>query len=262
MIKKIKKLIMKFLIKFKYQIEYVLELECLLAKKWVYSAHKKLMFMQWGVPPNAEHYDQELALYYYWQKTRNSLWVERGVFSSLVIKGGEVLELACGSGFNTRNFYSFRSKSVIACDFDKNAIATAIKKSSAPNVTYVLADIRTDMPGRAGQFDNVIWDAAIEHFTVLEIKNILKNIKIRLLEGGVLSGYTILERASDFKYLHQHEYEFKSKEDLLDVLKPHFKNVKVFETIYPDRTNLYFWCSDDVLPFDQNWAGGIFLSQK
>lgn len=121
----------------------------------------------------------------------------------------------------------------------------------------MLADIRTNMPGGAGQFDNVIWDAAIEHFTVLEINNILQEIKIRLAEGGILSGYTILERDSDFKYLHQHEYEFKSKEDLLGVLKPHFNNVRVFETVYPDRTNLYFWCSDGVLPFDKGWERGI-----
>lgn len=45
------------------------------------------------------------------------------------------------------------------------------------------------------------------------------------------------------------------KEDLLRLLAPHFKNVKVFETIYPTRHNLYFFASEyAALPFDANWT--------
>jgi len=105
-----------------------------------------------------------------------------------------------------------------------------------------------------GMYPNVVWDAAIEHFTPSEIKDIVRNIKTRLEKGGILSEYTIVEREDGSKHLHQHEYEFKSKEDLLGLLSPHFKNVIVFETTYPDRHNLYFWASDGVLPFSPGWA--------
>ena len=70
---------------------------------------------------------------------------------------------------------------------------------------------------------------AIEHFTLAEIKNILEDIKNRLTGTGILSVHTIVER-TEGKSLY-HEYEFKSKEDLYEVVKPFFRNVTVFETI-------------------------------
>jgi hypothetical protein len=103
-----------------------------------------------------------------------------------------------------------------------------------------------------GQFENIIWDAAIEHFTEDEIEALMKNIKFRLSDGGILSGYTIVERPGG-KSLQQHEYEFKNKNDLLRFFEPYFKNVIVFETIFPGRHNLYFYASDGVLPFSNKW---------
>ena len=164
------------------------------------------------------------------------------------------MELACGDGFNVKNFYSLRSSHIIASDFDPKAIRTAKKKNSAPNIEFILADIRADMP--EGKFVNIIWNAAIEHFTPVEIAHILDGIKSRLQENGILSSYTIVER-SDGKSLSHHEYEFKNKEDLLNFLRPHFDNVTVFETIYPSRHNLYFWASDGVLPFNNDWSNMI-----
>jgi SAM-dependent methyltransferase len=237
--------------KMKFTLEHIAALECYFSRKWVSSAHKRLLNAQWYIPPNPEHFDHHIDLYYQWVATRNPLWLERGVFGSLTLKGKNVLELACGDGFNARNFYSLRSESVIACDFDPSAIATATSKNQAANVKFVLADIRTQMPD--GQFDNIVWDAAIEHFTESEIDGILRNIKARLSGDGVLSGYSIVERDDGVKHIHQHEYEFKSKEDLLKFFEPYFKNVKVFETIYPARHNLYFWASDGELPFDDAW---------
>ena len=250
----IKKALHKSIIAFKLLMELIIEIECALAKRWVSSAHHQLMSVQWGLPPQPEFFDHHLDLYYQWLKSRNSLWLERGVFGSLVLKGGGVLELACGDGFNAKNFYSLRSSHIIACDFDPKAIRTAKKKNSAPNIEFILADIRTNMP--EGMFENIIWDAAIEHFTPVEIAQILDGIKSRLQESGILSGYTIVER-SDGKSLSQHEYEFKNKDDLLNFLSPHFNNVTVFETIYPSRHNLYFWASDGVLPFNNDWNNMI-----
>ena len=231
--------------------EFLFGIECRLAKWWVSAAHLHLYAVQWKIPPTPEWFDHSIDLYYQWGKTGNSLWVERGVFSGLALKGGDVLELACGDGFNAKNFYSHRSKSVIACDFDASAIKTAIRKNKGININYVMADIRTSMP--EGVFQNIIWDAAIEHFTPSEIEGIVLNIKSRLSDDGVLSGYSIVEKMDGLKHLHQHEYEFTSKEDLKRFLTPSFKNVKVFETIYPSRHNLYFWASDSVLPFDAEW---------
>lgn len=239
----------------KANLEAVIQFEATIARRWVAVVHRDLMEVQWGLPPQPEHFDHHIDLYYLWLATRNSLWLERGVFSSLALRGGDTLELCCGDGFNARNFYSLRSRRVIACDFDPNAIATARTKNIAPNVEFVLADIRTSMP--EGQFDNIVWDAAIEHFTLEEVGHILKSIKDRLRPSGILSGYTIVERADGVKSLSHHEYEFKSKEDLLAVLASYFRRVTVFETIYPERHNLYFWASDGHVPFDPEWDRSV-----
>jgi len=210
--------------------------------------------VQWAIPPQPEWFDHSIDQYYQFTSSRNPLWVERGIFGGLALKGGDVLELACGDGYNARNFYSIRSRHVTAVDFDKAAIRVAKKRNKAPNVTFSLADIRSSMP--VGEFDNVVWDAAIEHFTETEIAKLMVDLKDRLTPEGVLSGYTIVERA-DGKSLDDHEYEFKSKEDLRRFLTPHFTNVTVFETVYPSRHNLYFWASDGPVPFDVGWPSMI-----
>lgn len=239
----------------KPMLEIVMQFECWVATRWVSGAHKRLMAVQWGITPYPEHFDHHIDLFYQWLSTRNSLWLERGVFGSLSLRGGSVLELSCGDGFNARNFYSLRSEQVVACDYDPKAIRTANKKNKASNTIFVLADIRIDMP--QGMFENIVWDAAIEHFTEDEIDKILKDIKDRLTEHGILSGYTIVEKQDGIKSLEEHEYEFKSKEDLLRFFTPHFKNVTVFETLYPDRHNLYFWASNGSLPFGNDWPNAI-----
>jgi len=216
-------------------------------------AHSIQMKYEWGIRPQPEWFDHYCDQFYWFRKSRNPLWVERGTFGLLAIKqGANVLELCCGDGFNSYHFYSIRTSKIISVDFDKDAIWHAKTYNQAPNVEFKLCDIRNEMP--EGSFDNIIWDAAIEHFTEEEINNIMKNIKIRLKLNGILTGYTIVELPSGKKSLSHHEREFKSKKDLKSFFEPHFKHVKVFETIYPSRHNLYFYASDGVLPFDDDWA--------
>jgi SAM-dependent methyltransferase len=233
----------------------VFETEATISKNWASSAHRRLFLAQWGLRPTPEWFDHSIDLYYQWSRTNNPLWVERGVFGSLALKGGAVLELCCGDGFNAKHFYSLRSSHVLACDFEPSAIRTAKRKNSANNIDYVLADIRVDMP--TGKFANIAWDAAIEHFTPDEIQSILSGITGRLTSDGILSGYTIVERETGRKHIPQHENEFKSKEDLKSFLTPYLRNVKVFETIYPTRHNLYFWASNGTIPFAVEWPHSI-----
>lgn len=207
--------------------------------------HEVQFKIEWGMQPTPEWFDHFLDQYYVWPTTRTPLWLERGVFSLLAIKpGARVLELCCGDGFNAHHFYSVRAREIVSVDLDPDAIASAQRNFRLPNVSYRVADIRSAMP--QGAFDNVVWDAAIEHFTEREIAALMATIKSRLAPGGVLSGYTIVER-EEGKSHHDHEYEFKSRQDLQRVLQPHFRNVRVFETIYPSRHNLYFFVSEGEL---------------
>ncbi len=215
-------------------------------------AHEIQFKFDWETPPQPEWFDHYLDQYYGWHSSRIPFWLERGIFNLLALKEQSVaLELCCGDGFNAYHFYSIRCKQITATDFDPEVLSHAIKFNQAPNVGYELCDVRSNFPH--GSYDNIIWDAAIEHFTPAEIDALLRNIKSSLKPGGILSGYTICEQPSGEKSLSHHEYEFKSKEDLARFFTSHFANVKVFETKYPTRHNLYFYCSDANVPFDQTW---------
>jgi SAM-dependent methyltransferase len=240
---------------FKRPIEAVFALEASIAAAWASNAHWRLHLANRGLPPAPEYYNHKLDLYWMWPATRNSLWLERGVYSMLAIKpDSKMLEVCCGDGFNSYYFYSKKAASLTAVDFDPQAIKYARKHYNLPNVNFQVADIRSNVP--EGDYDNVVWDGAIEHFTESEIESVMPVLKTRLAKRqGILSGYTIVERPDGRKSLEQHEYEFKSKEDLLRFIAPHFKHAIVFETLFPERHNLYFWASDGEIPFAADWAG-------
>lgn len=226
-------------------------------RKFSANTHHFQHVVEWGSSPNPEWYDHFLDQHWGWSKFGTGMPWERGVFSSLALKkNGKALELCCGDGFNAYHFYAIHLNSIISVDFDEKAIEHARKNFKNSKITYEVCDIRTSIP--SGKFDNVIWDAAIEHFTESEISKIMSDIKDCLADKGILSGYTITSRPDGQKMHSDHEYEFSSKEDLMRFLSPHFKRVKIFETDYPDRHNLYFYASDVVsLPFDPDWDSSI-----
>ena len=208
--------------------------------------HKLQFLIDW-VADTPENFDHQIDLNWQWHVKRSSFPFERGVFSNLAIaNGSDILDLCCGDGFNSYYFYSQRARTVTAIDFDRFAIKWAKRNYRAANLRFELCDIRNSIPD--GPFQNVVWDAAVEHFTENEISSIMGRIKTVLTTNGVLSGHTITEAPDGKKHLHQHEYEFRDKADLARFLSPHFKNVHVFETVFPERTNLYFYATDGALP--------------
>jgi SAM-dependent methyltransferase len=137
-------------------------------------SHRIQFLIEWSVD-NPEYFDHEIDLHYSWSATRNSFPMERGVWSSFALKeGGSTLDLCCGDGFYSKMFYSLRSATVTAIDFDAEAIRWAKRNHSARNVTYILGDIRSDIP--SGPFDNIVWDAAVAHFTPEEIKTLTDEV--------------------------------------------------------------------------------------
>lgn len=117
----------------------------IVAKKFSRFVYRQLFLAEWEIIDPPENFDHEIDLYYQWDKNCLPYWLERGVYSVQALKIFEkpiVIELCCGDGFNAKYFYSTSAFRVMACDFDKNIIKTAIRKNSCKNVIYKIADIR------------------------------------------------------------------------------------------------------------------------
>jgi SAM-dependent methyltransferase len=227
---------------------------CHITRLLARDAHKLKMQIDWGIPQSPEWMNHYQDYYFQLPDTKVTFFLERGIFARLAFTDrlGTVLELCCGDGFNTKYFYSPYCSKIIALGLDEKAIAHAKQYNSDSKIEYSLADIRSEIP--PGQFDTVIWDAAIEHFTDSETEIIIDTIKNRLAQNGILAGYTLVEAAGG-KSLHQHEREFKSKEDLFSFLKLYFLHVVVIETKPVERHNLYFFASDyQHIPFQGEWS--------
>ena len=234
--------------------------ECWLAGNWASGAHRRLKLAQWSIPPLPRNVDHRIDLYSDWLRTRNPVWVERGVFNRLCLKGGDVLELTCGDGFNTRNFYSMQSRNILACDIDADIIRTARRKNAAPNIAYRVADIVRAFPH--GRYQNVIWDFGYpitEFFSDDDLNGIFTNVRTSLDKGGVFSGYTMAEDTANMFTEEGPKGRMLKKEHLAALLAPYFSRVTVFETFSPGRRNFYFWASEGTVPFSEDWpaqAGG------
>jgi ubiquinone/menaquinone biosynthesis C-methylase UbiE len=223
------------------------------------AAHHLQFLRQWRFAAKApESFDPFIDLFWRWGETGNPMSWERGVFGLLAMKPGcRQLDLCCGEGFYTRRFYALRAGSITAMDYNSRAIDFARQNFSAPNITYVQGDIRTEMP--QGPFDNVSWDAGIEYFTQDEITGILNAIKTRLASGGTLSGYSILTPKVDSAERAKIGQKFAaaSREALGELLAKHFAHVVILRTRhedhYEDRVNHYFFASDGPLPFGDDW---------
>lgn len=218
-------------------------------RKIAFYFHKKQFEFDWGAKEQPRWFNHYTDLYYKFRETRNPLWLERGVFSSLAIPlDSKILELCCGDGFNTFHFYSNRASSIYAVDFDLSALDFAKKYNQNSKIEYQFCDITKSLPN--DKFNNIVWDASIEQFTEEQVLLILNNIKEIMLDGAILSGYTAQGVKGSSTKLSHNRREFDSKSDLENFLKLVFKNVRVFETFYSDRTNLYFYASEGRVPFD------------
>ena len=189
--------------------------------------HKLLIYPEWNWRKNPQNFNHYIDLFQ-WLSNRDFAFAERGVMGAIQIqKGNEVLELACGDGFNAKYFFSTKAKRVVACDYDTNILAKARKKNAAKNVFYVQADITKNLPD--GKFDNIICDATLNFFEVETTVQLIKRVKQSLKKGGVFSG-SVMPKIYD-------------PETLKKLLEQDFTNVTLFESEMPSRPNLYFWAS-------------------
>jgi 2-polyprenyl-3-methyl-5-hydroxy-6-metoxy-1,4-benzoquinol methylase len=171
-------------------------------------------------------------------------WTERGILANRLIRpGDEVLDVACGDGSFSGNYYSQNAAHVDAFDFDKKAIATARRKHAKPNIDFFLADATKLTLSK--KYEVILLFASIEHFSVEDGARLLQRLGDALKPGGVLLGSTPI-----FKEIgghnDEHQNEFLSVEQLRNFLAPHFAKVELWSSEWPKRIECYFECKERI----------------
>jgi SAM-dependent methyltransferase len=110
-------------------------------------------------------------------------WLERwhGVLDNA--RSGNVLELGCGGGRDTRYLVE-RGLRVIAGDFSKPALITCYQ--CAPSADIRQIDIRSPLPFVDGEFPIIIASLCLHYFSWLVTMKIMEEIKRCLKTGGFL----------------------------------------------------------------------------
>ncbi len=163
-----------------------------IGQKYVKHAYKVQFKLKWTYL-NPIFFDHRIDLYYKWGETQSPEWLKRGVLSNTRIREYEhakVLELGCGDGFNTYHFYCDKNvDSVLACDFSSEAIKFANRKYGCDRIRFIEADLRKSFPTQETDYTNVICDAAVNCFTIEELRGIFSNIARAIADRkGTFSG--------------------------------------------------------------------------
>lgn len=189
-------------------------------------------------------FDHYVDLYWKLPAQEDAMFLERAVFNRMLIApGADLLEIACGDGYYTRNFYAPLARTVVAVDVDPSAIAFARRSNHRTNVRYELCDVRQGLP--AGEFSHIIWDGGMLYLTVGEVGSIIGWIHDRIGPNGIFSGYTYADYVETRPYIR---HRVSDRQDVANLLTPHFANVVVLSSKHPDRRNFYFAASDASLP--------------
>jgi SAM-dependent methyltransferase len=146
----------------------------------------------------------------------------RGVHPREAMKRGcKVLDLCCGDGAYSRLFFADIAGRIDAVDRDPHAISYARKYHPAANVFYEELDI-VRQPFPSGDYDVVVWNAAICYFSESDIRSVLRKIVDASAPDMRLFG--MLPRANGWV---DHRTEFTEPAAVDSLLRSYFSEVSV-----------------------------------
>ncbi len=102
------------------------------------------------------------------------------------IKGLDVLDVACGSGYSTRLVKRYGANRIVGVDISDEQIEMAIEKETQRGIDYFVADVINDDLTYHGEFDMVTAMMLLHYSkTKKEIDKMLNNIFSVLKPGGI-----------------------------------------------------------------------------
>lgn len=181
------------------------------------------------IPPHFTDYDINMFNFAFGATGRGAYNFFNGFFvTELLSQGDRLLDIGCGDGFFARRFYSPICSLIDAVDIEPTAIAAAKSRNMATNIRYQLLDA-TSCPFPEENYNVIVWDGAIGHFSPDTTASMLEKIASCLDENGVFCGSESLGHEEG----HDHLQFFETIDDLRRLLSPYFKYVHVREIVYP-----------------------------
>ncbi len=146
----------------------------------------------------------------------------RAFLAAEVIRpGAVVLDIGCGDGSLTKRFYAPRAAHVDAIDLEDSAIGYARRYNAAPNIVFQKLDAVLQPFPRA-DYDVIVFDGAIGHFSRNGSIEVLKKISGALKPEGVFCGSESLGVDGD-----DHLQYFMTYDDFRSILLPAFRFVRI-----------------------------------
>lgn len=155
------------------------------------------------------------------------------MISSTDISNFEILELGCGSGYDTK-FLSKKGKNITAIDISSKAIEIAKSNNNSSNITYIVGDINKDIPNK--KYD-LVFDKGCIHNNMHTSVDIFKNIYdclndngvIILISGNINQEETLLTRPpglsiSDIEYASKDFFKIRVVKEITYELNENYGN--------------------------------------
>jgi len=158
------------------------------------------------------------------------IWYEhwhRYAFARPLAAGKRVLDVACGEGYGSA-LLSDVAAEVVGLDIDPDSIAHASSRYAAHrNLRYQQADA-TALPFADASFDLIVSFETLEHLTAQE--QLLAGFARVLTDDGLLVISSPDKRTYSELAGFRNEFHVRElyREELLDLLKPHFPEVRLY----------------------------------